>query len=145
MDPVKPVPGMAGLTRTDEVFVSSEMLHSLLETAGFVHPLFDASNPERPLPGQGVLLLLGGMLERSGALDHAIAMVGLDDVRFRTMVRAGDIIHAGLELRSARTTSSGSRIETYRCVVHNQRTEVVLTAIIQMLVQSPESPESHGP
>lgn len=147
MDPLTPV-----TTTTEEVAVTADLVATLLEAAGFVHPLFAASNPSRPLPGQGVLLLMGGMLERSGALDHAIAMVGLEEVRFRTMVTAGDSIRAVLELRGARTTSSGSRIETFSCVVHNQRDEVVLQAIVQMLVQHRENqhseiqgPETDGP
>lgn len=142
MDPVS-----RPTTTTEEVVVTDELVTTLLEAAGFVHPLFAASNPSRPLPGQGVLLLMGGMLERSGALDHAIAMVGLEEVRFRTMVRAGDAIRAVLELRDARTTSGGSRIETFGCDVHNQRDEVVLQATVQMLVQpsGPEAPRSGGP
>lgn len=128
-------PGIA----TEEVVVTDELVATLLDAGGFVHPLFAASNPSRPLPGQGVLLLMGGMLERSGALDHAIAMVGLDDVRFRTMVRAGDRVRAALERRGARTTSGGSRIETFGCVVHNQLDQIVLEATVQMLVQPPET------
>lgn len=135
MDPV------TRTTTTEEVVVTGELVATLLDAAGFVHPLFDASNPDRPLPGQGVLLLVGGMLERSGALDHAIAMVGLDDVRFRTMVRADDRIRAALQLRGARTTSGGSRIETFGCTVHNQFDVVVLEATVQMLVQ----PIENGP
>lgn len=126
-------------TVTEEVEVTGELVATLLDAGGFVHPLFAASNPDRPLPGQGVLLLMGGMLERSGALDHAIAMVGLEDVRFRTMVRAGDRIRAELEPRAARTTSGGSRIETFGCVVHNQQDRVVLEATVKMLVQPPET------
>lgn len=133
MDTVTPV------TRTDEVAVTGDLVATLLDAAGFVHPLFAASNPSRPLPGQGVLLLMGGMLERSGALDHAIAMVGLDDVRFRTMVGAGDRIRASLVLRDACATSGGSRIETFGCVVHNQLDQVVLEATLQMLVRPPET------
>lgn len=128
----------------EELVVTAEMVSTLLEIGGFVHPLFASDDPSRPLPGQGVLLLLGGMLERSGTLDHAVALLGFDSVRFKTMVRPGDRIRARLELAGGRATSSGARIETFNCTVENQREDVVLVASFQMLVDPAAAASAAG-
>lgn len=133
MDPVRTV------LRTDPLLVTAEIVETLIGTGGYVHPLFTGATGSPPLPGQGVLLLLGGMLERSGVLDHAVALLGFEDVRFHTMVRAGDEINVELELVGERSTSGRFRIEIFTWKVHNQHDEKVLDARAQMLVRQPET------
>ena len=49
--------------------VTEDLIATLVDRAGYTHPLFHpppgAGGP--PLPGQGVLLLMGGLVEQSGA------------------------------------------------------------------------------
>jgi acyl dehydratase len=61
-----------------------------------------------------VLLLLGGLAERSGQLDDAIAMVELRKATFHGMVRAGTTLRIRIERLAARTTSSGKVVQELR-------------------------------
>lgn len=94
--------------------VTAELIRNLVTTAGYTHPLFDPPGPETPLPGQGVLLLLGGLAERSGELDDAIAMLELRKATFHGMVRAGATLRIRIERLAAKTTSSGKVLQELR-------------------------------
>lgn len=106
--------------RTASVEVTQELIDQIISTGGYTHPLFNptteqqAAGQSAPLPGQGVLLLMGGLLEQSGALDHAIAMVELKNARFLQMVSAGATLSVQLEATESNTTSSGKLIQKYR-------------------------------
>ena len=75
--------------------------------AGYTHPLFHPrpAPVATPLPGQGVLLLMGGLVEQSGALDDAIALLELRRARFLTSLRAGAALRVRSSRTAARTTS----------------------------------------
>jgi len=77
-------------TTTPSVPVTEDLVGTLVETGGYTHSLFHAGDPaRRPLPGQAVLLLMGGLVEQSGVLDHAVALLEMRSVRFNAMVRPG--------------------------------------------------------
>jgi acyl dehydratase len=96
--------------------VTEDLIATLVERAGYTHPLFHpppgAGGP--PLPGQGVLLLMGGLVEQSGALDDAIALLELRRARFLTPLRAGATLRVRIEPTAARTTSGGKVVRDYR-------------------------------
>ena len=88
-------------------------MRTLVDTGGYVHPLFapgpGTEEPARavPLPGQGVLLLMGGLVEQSGALDDAVALVELRRVRFHRMLTAGDGLRVVITPLESTTPSRG--------------------------------------
>jgi acyl dehydratase len=104
------------------VDVTDAMIATLVETGGYTHPLFSPSAEDRasgrpvPLPGQAVLLLMGGLVEQSGALDDAIAMVELRRARFHAMVTAGSSLRVVITPLESTTTSSGKLLTVYRWV-----------------------------
>src|SRR5207245_199054 len=73
---------------------------------GYVHPIFtDAEFVARtplgrtPLPGEAVLLIMGGLAEQTERFDDTtIALVGFDQVRFVAPVFAGDEVHLDVEI-----------------------------------------------
>lgn len=117
--------------------VTEEMITSLVCIGGYTHALFQTVGAA-PLMGQGVLLLAGGLAEQSGALDHAVALVGLEDVRFHKMVLPDMVISLQLQRLSSRPASSGRQIETYAWSVVDEAGDVVLEATAVMLTNPPE-------
>ncbi len=99
--------------------MTPELIETIVNTGGYTHPLFNptpdqqADGAAAPLPGQGILLLMGGLLEQSGALDHAIAMVELKSVKFLQMVKAGSSLYVELVPTESRVTGSGKLIQNY--------------------------------
>ncbi len=104
--------------RTPSVEVTDELVADLVRLGGYTHRLFAAPAAERtapvPLPGQAVLLLMGGLVEQSGMLDDAVALLELRHTRFRAMVTAGMSLRVGIEEIQSSTKSSGRRVTTYR-------------------------------
>lgn len=104
------------------VAVTEEVINTLVSTGGYTHPLFQTNAENNtaghsvPLPGQGVLLLMGGLVEQSGALDNAIAMLELRQVRFRKMLTAGSTLRVTITPLESTTTSSGKLITVYRWI-----------------------------
>lgn len=125
--------------------ITEELIDTLVALAGYPHPLFHPAPEQRaagisaPLMGQGVLLLAGALAEQTGALDDAVALVGLRDVRFHRMVRAGARIRLVMELRSTTPTSSGRRLSEYAWTVFDDDDAAVLDATAIMIRQA--SPE----
>jgi acyl dehydratase len=130
--------------------VTSQLLENLIEQGGYVHPLFRTPSVEEsthglgpPLPGPALLLLMGGLVEKSGLLDQAVAMVGLEEVRFRQMVRAGARISVEVELLDARVTASGRCLERYRwrALTEPDQEAAEATAVMLMRGRSSECVE----
>lgn len=126
--------------------VDEELIGTLVRVGGYTHPLFNPTADRRspaataPLMGQGVLLLAGGLAEQSGALDDAIALLGLTDVRFHRMVHAGRSLRLVMDLGATTTTSSGKRRSEYRWTVEDDEANVVLEATALMLRRPEEDP-----
>lgn len=105
--------------------------------AGYVFPLFSDEGFARragfagvPVPGELVLLLLGGLAERTGAFDEAtLALTGLNVVRFRTPCLVGDTIRLEMEVVGKELSNSRRRgFLTFAWTCRNQREETVLSA-----------------
>jgi 3-hydroxymyristoyl/3-hydroxydecanoyl-(acyl carrier protein) dehydratase len=95
---------------TDARAVTPGEARTLIDVAGYSHPLFAGSGPPDMLPGQLVLAVLAGLLERSGRLgEDVVALTGLDEVRFRAPVRPGDPLSADVTVVARRATSSPDR------------------------------------
>lgn len=130
--------------RTSSLTISNELVQTIVNTGGYTHPLFNpteagtAETINVPLPGQGVLLLMGGLIEQSGALDHAIALLELRNVKFSRMVRAGSTISVSMTPLESFRTSSGKIIHHYRWVVVDENDDTVLEAESVMLMREKE-------
>ena len=97
------------------VEVTEDLIATLVRRAGYTHPLFNPppGGDGPPLPGQGVLLLMGGLVEQSDALADAVALLELRRARFHAQVRAGTTLRVRIEPLAARTTSSGKVVRDY--------------------------------
>jgi acyl dehydratase len=82
-------------------------LHArLIEVGGYTHPLFTdreylATTPfdAPPLPGQALLLLMGGLVEQSGKFDDTvIALLGFDSVKFLAPAVPGMTVRVRVEV-----------------------------------------------
>lgn len=117
-------------------------VRTLIETGGYTHPLFtdarfaEASGFGRtPLPGEAILLLMGGLAELSGRFDETvIALTGFDSVRFLSPAFAGDTLRVEIEVLAKEPSRSGERgslVMAWRCL--NDRDEVSAEATARML------------
>lgn len=117
--------------------VGEDDVERIVAIGGYTHPLFRdpayaAASPfgKRPMPGQGVLVLMGGLAEATGAFGPStIGLVGLDDVRFRAPVFAGDVVRLEIDVLSK--TPRGARGEIamrWRCVGDDDVVRVEATA-----------------
>ena len=123
-------------TSTPTLEVTSDLATTLVESGGYTHPLFHpADSTTRPLPGQAVLLLMGGLVERSGALDHAIALLEIRRARFTSMVRPGARLRVDLVTGPAEPVGNGrARQEVTWTGYVDDEDEAVATAEVLMLV-----------
>lgn len=122
------------VVETPAVEVTAATIETLVSTGGYTHPLFQRADAGRPLPGQGLLLLMGGLVEQSGALDHAIAMVEIRRVSFHRMTVAGTTVRVRLEAGASRTTSSGKTLQDWTWTAIDEADDVLATAEVLMLV-----------
>jgi acyl dehydratase len=109
----------------------------MVRWAGYVHPLFsDPGYAEtvgfraRLVPGELVLLVLGGLAEQTGVFDETtLALVDFGRVSFKTPASIGDSIRLEMEVAQKSTSASGRRgFMTFNWTCRNQSDEVVLTA-----------------
>jgi acyl dehydratase len=84
-----------------------------------------------PVPGEMVLLLLGGLAEGTGIFDDTtLAMTRLDNVRFVKPCMLGDSIHLDMEVARKEISASGRRgFMTFAWTCLNQHDETVLEAL----------------
>jgi acyl dehydratase len=118
--------------------VTEELVRTLVTAGGYTHPLFATAAPTTPLPGQAVLLLMGGLVEQSGLLDDAVALLELGPARFHAMVRAGDRLSILVEEAGSRSTADGRLVSTYRWAVVDQAGSTVAETRAVMLRRAPE-------
>lgn len=99
--------------------VTDADISRIIEVGGYTHPLFtDDSYLEssrfdaRPLPGEGALLMLGGLVEETGLFDDTvIALAGFSSVEFVSPVTAGDEISVRIEPLTKQERSSVNVME----------------------------------
>jgi acyl dehydratase len=121
---------------TPGVEVTADLVHELIELGGYTHPLFQADRAEQgpPLPGQAVLLLMGGLVEQSGVLDDATALLELRRVRFHRMVAPGTSLRVRLAAGAETTTASGKLLREYAWTALDGAGEVLAEAEVLMLM-----------
>jgi acyl dehydratase len=111
---------------TPSVDVDEAMVKELIAAGGYTHPLFTdpafataSKFGKTPLPGQAILLLLGGLVEQTGRFDGTvIALLGLDAVRFLGPAFAGDTLRGEVEVLAKEPSSNGTKgvlVMAWRC------------------------------
>lgn len=126
---------------TAAVRLTPGLVTDLVTKGGYTHPLFAGASEgdDVPLPGQGVLLLAGGLVEQCGVLDEAVAMLELKSVRFVRMVRAGDDLKVRVTPGAWRVTSSGRYVQEFAwTVLTGGGAEAVAHADVVMLMKNVE-------
>ena len=121
---------------TPAVEVTADLVHQLIGLGGYTHRLFqgDGAREDPPLPGQAVLLLMGGLVEQSGALDDATALLELRRVRFRRMVTSGTSLRVRLSAGAETTTTSGKLLREYGWTAVDGAGETLVQAEVLMLM-----------
>lgn len=124
---------------TPRVRVTAELVASIVDTGGYVHPLFrtDGDPDGVPVPGQGVLLLAGGLVEQSGLLDDALALLEIRRATFDAMVRTGDEVWVGVRPRDHRRTRRGQAVQEFEWTVRSAPDRTVARADVVMLMANP--------
>lgn len=91
----------------------------------------------RVAPGRMTLFLMGALAEQIGIFhDTAMAMVGLDKVRIKSPLRAGDTIRVVAEIIDKKETSRPDRgIVVHKETCYNQKDEVVAEVEVTHLVK----------
>lgn len=115
-------------------------VRALVEVGGYTHPLFTdpayaAASPfgATPVPGEGVLHLMGGLIEQSERFDDTtIALIGFEQVTFSAPAFEGDEIR--VECDVVAKEPRGRMTFLWRCV--NQRDETLVTAGARMLFRT---------
>jgi acyl dehydratase len=98
------------------LIVTNELVRSLVTMGGYVHPLFTLAESDTggpPLPGEAVLLLMGGLVEQAGVADDAVAMLEMKSARFSSMLRAGSTLRVLVSVAQERVTAGGSVLRNY--------------------------------
>lgn len=86
--------------------ITAATVAEFVHAGGFTHPLFTDPDHARsrgfdaaPLPGQALLLVMGGLVEATGVFREGVrALLGYRDVEFGRRVCAGDVLHLQVEL-----------------------------------------------
>jgi len=103
--------------------------------AGFTIPLFNDEEYARQTPfgtriapGRLTLFIMGGLEEQIGIYDETvIALIGLDKIRFKAPLRAGDTIYVEFEVIELKETSKPDRgIMVHKSKCLNQKGEVLV-------------------
>lgn len=117
--------------------------------------VFAASTPYQQPIAHGLLVLAvaSGLQARLGLTDGtALALLGVDEWRFRRPVFFGDTLHARVTIVEKRETSRPDRgILVRRVEVFNQRDELVQEGYLNIMVrrrpaaETPEAPPAGAP
>jgi acyl dehydratase len=117
--------------------LDAEHARDVVGWAGYLHPLFaDAAYPATVglssgiVPGELVLLLMGGLAEQTGVFDETtIALVEFESVKFKKPGVAGSTLRLKMEVLKKHASSSGRRgFITFRWTCLDQADEVLLEA-----------------
>ena len=121
--------------RTPAKTITEAAITIMIGLGGLTSPLFvdeeyARTTPfcSRIAPGRLTLLVMGGLEEQVGLYNETvIALLGLDKIRFKEPLRAGDTIHVEMEIVELKETSKPDRgIVVHRSTCLNQKGEVVV-------------------
>lgn len=124
--------------------VTEAMITLMVGLGGFVFPLFNDEEYARNTPFEGciapgpmTLFLMGGLEEQSMIYgDDAIAILGIDRVRFKAPLRAGDTIRVNVDILAKRETSKpNAGIVTHKSNCINQNGEVIVESESSVLIK----------
>lgn len=134
---------------TPSLEVTESLRASLVAIGGYTHPLF--TQPDelalpggKPLPGQAVLLLMGGLVEQAERLDDAVALLGLREVSFRRPSVPGTTLTVRVEVLGHTATRGGRRRREMRWQAVDAKGTVLVEAIALMLVDAGASDRTSG-
>jgi acyl dehydratase len=115
--------------------ISQAMIDIMVGLGGYIEPFFlDEEEAKKSLyggriaPGRVTIFMMGGMEIQSGMwdLDAILALMGIDKIRIKAPLRAGDTIKVEMEVMEKRETSKPDRgIIIHKSVCKNQRGEEV--------------------
>jgi acyl dehydratase len=117
--------------------LDADRARDVLAWSGYVHPLFtDPTYAAKVglaggiVPGELVLLVLGGLAEQTGVFDETtIALVEFESVKFKKPATSGSTLRLNMELLKKHASSSGRRgFLTFRWTCLDQADEVLLEA-----------------
>ncbi len=106
----------------------------LVGLGGYTVPLFTDEEyaqttifKGRIAPGRLAIFMIGGLIEQLGIFDETlVALVGIDKVRFKNPLRAGDTIKVEIEIIDKRETKNPERgIIIHKESCSNQRGDIV--------------------
>ncbi|MFC2031818.1 MaoC/PaaZ C-terminal domain-containing protein [Chloroflexota bacterium] len=82
----------------------------------------------RIAPGRVTVFMMGGLIEQTGIFDETlVALVGIDKLRFKGPLRAGDTIKVKIEIMGKRETKNpGHGIIIHKDSCLNQRGELIV-------------------
>lgn len=131
--------------KTGSRAITASDLSTIVKVGGYTHPLFNdpaylESTPfqKTPLPGEGVLLLMGGLVESTERFDDTvIALKGFSEVAFQRPVSEGDEIHVEVEVMDKQDAKPPVAQMTLKWRVINSLGEVCMVAIGEMLFRRP--------
>ena len=121
--------------RTPGKTMTEGAIAMMVGLGGFTIPLFNDEEYARQTPfgsriapGRLTLFVMGGLEEQIGIYDDTvIALLGLDKVRFKAPLKAGDTIHVEFEVIDLKETSKPDRgIMVHKSKCLNQRGEVLI-------------------
>ena len=125
--------------------ISEGMINVMVGLGGFTLPLFwdeeeakKSTFGTRIAPGRLTLFFMGGLEEQCGFWDEEtmVALVGIDKVRIKSPLRAGDTLKVYGEVIEKRETKNlGRGIVIHRSACKNQNGEIVAETETTHLVQ----------
>ncbi|MBI4763561.1 MAG: MaoC family dehydratase N-terminal domain-containing protein [Deltaproteobacteria bacterium] len=78
-------------------------------------------------PGRMTLMMMGGLEEQTEIFAEPAILIGLNNVRFRKTVMAGDTIRIEMAITEKKETSKpGQGLVVHRSICKNQKDEVVM-------------------
>jgi acyl dehydratase len=115
--------------------ISQAMIDIMVGLGGYTESFFlDEEEAKKSLyggriaPGRVTIFMMGGMETQSGMwdLEAILALMGIDKIRIKAPLRAGDTIRVEMEVMEKRETSKPDRgIIIHKSVCKNQRGEEV--------------------
>ena len=128
---------------TPSITLDAERVANIVAAGGYTHPLFTdpafaAASPfgRTPVPGEGLLLVMGGLIEQTDRFDETtIALTGFDSVRFVAAAFIGDTVHVVAEvLAKEPSKKTGTIVFAWRCFMDD---ELLVDAAARMLFRLP--------